>query len=240
MAINNSPLKNMTEEEKLAYFSDGNLLPNVDPFNWVNYGNQDSLENSNWNAFNQNNQPVFNQNQFDQLLNQDQQYQQKAKKAKNNRIAIENAPVKPFVPSMDYWSKVYGGKGLPQVEVAPNTPELDYSLNFGLTPESTNYEVMQAVQNLPQFQNENDKEKFNAWMATNSSEADDAKNRIDWANVPNPQTVVQGLSGLADSNKTWLNKVFNAAYTNNNQGLPQAAPGYANPNPSGVYANPTS
>lgn len=219
--------------------------------------NSNSLENFNNNQGNVNSN-FFNSNQFQGLLNQDANYVKNAKIAKDARNTIANTPSEPFVPSMDNWNWAYGGKGMPEVSIgtfngnqnidpisgnqnidsisgnSTNMPA--YNLGYGLTKESSNYDVMNAVRNLPQFSN--DQEIFNAWMAP--LENGNSRDMFDWANISNPEIYTSNITDtqLTPENKAWFNKILNTIYSDGTEGMPSPAPGYANPNPSGSYANP--
>ena len=244
----------MTEEEKIL----NAMFQNVEASNKADFsGMNNSIggnisQGDNWDAFNANALQEFNNqnsvNSFDEsqlqgLISQESNYQNKANEARDIQTAAANAPKKPFVPSMDNWNWAYGGQGIPEVEVTPfDSPEGEtsssYNLGYGLTPESSNMDIMNIVMGLDKFDNPQDQEKFTNWMATTGE--GNPSNMFDWANIDNPESYTLGLSDseLGSDNKIWFNKILNSIYTDNNQGKPLAAPGYANPNPADGYANP--
>jgi len=259
MAINIT--EDMTEKEKALYFKNFAPLRNESAWSWGDMingggGNAGNSQVNQWDAFNTNALQEFNNqnsvNSFDEsqlqgLINQESNYQNKANEARDIRTAAANSPSQPFVPSMDNWDWAYGGKGIPEVEIMPfNSTEEDtsgglsssYDLGYGLTPESSNMDIMNIVMGLDKFDNPQDQEKFTNWMATTGE--GNPSNMFDWANIDNPESYTLGLSDseLGSDNKIWFNKILNSIYTDNNQGKPLAAPGYANPNPADGYANP--
>ena len=248
MAINVT--EDMTEEEKALYFKNFAPLKDESAWSWGDMINGGNPQVNQWDAFNtnalqdfnnQNSVNSFDESQLQGLISQESNYQNKANEARDIRTAAANAPKKPFVPSMDNWNWAYGGQGIPEVEVTPfDSPEGEtsssYNLGYGLTPESSNMDIMSAVRGLDKFDNQPDQDKFNAWMATTSG--GNPSESFNWANITNPEEYTLNISDndLTPDNKIWFNKILNSIYTSD--ALPSAAPaGYANPSPSG-YANP--
>ena len=246
----------MTEEEKIL----NAMFQNVEASNKADFsGMNNSIggnisQGDNWDAFNANALQQFNNqnsvNSFDKsqlqgLINEDSRYRSEADKARNIRETATNTPPQPFVPSMDNWDWAYGGQGLPEVEVMSfDSPEegssggssSSYSLGYGLTPESSNMDIMSAVRDLDKFDNPEDQEKFRDWMEP-TSEADPSA-MFDWANITNPEQYTLNISDndLAPENKAWFNRILNSIYTSD--AASNSAPaGYANPSVNG-YANP--
>ena len=242
----------MTEEEKIL----NAMFQNVAASNKADFsGMNNSIggnisQANNWDAFNANALQEFNNqnsvNSFDEsqlqgLISQESNYQNKANEARDIRTAAANAPKKPFVPSMDNWNWAYGGQGIPEVELTPfdssegETSSL-YSLGYGLTPESSNMDIMSAVRDLDNFDNPEDQERFQSWMEPSINA--DPSAMFDWANITNPEQYTLNISDndLAPENKAWFNRILNSIYTSD--AASNSAPaGYANPSVNG-YANP--
>jgi len=180
------------------------------------------------------NNQAFYDNQFQKLLQQDADFEAKTLQAQQAKNAAINAPREPWNPLDTDWSWANDGQGLPEVVVNEGVDfyeSLDpsFSLNFGLTPESSNQDMLRAVQGLDEYQNEGSQEQFNNWINNGVTEES-----FDWANIGDPTNVSQGTdpSVLTHENQIFIQSIYDNAYTNNNvapNGRPSAAFCYANP-----------
>lgn len=190
-----------------------------------------------------NNQAFYN-NQFQKLLQQDADFEAKTLQAQQSRDAAFNAPKEPWNPLETDWSWANDGQGLPDVVVNDRTSyetsngtsnensDIDptYSLNFGLTKDSSNRDILNAVRGLKEYQNEGSQEQFNNWIGSQDG------SNFDWANIANPANVFKDTNPevLTYENQAFIQSVYDNIYKDNNTSnsvgsRPVAAYGYANP-----------
>tara|TARA_R110002167_G_scaffold6412_3_gene29668 strand:- start:888 stop:2078 length:1191 start_codon:yes stop_codon:yes gene_type:complete len=211
-------------------------LPSFDPT---------APEGKGWDAFNtgalerfniNNSVSSFDEGQLQGLRDQDATYQDGADKARIIREAALNTPY----PSQGNNNGGINNSVDPTLPGGGTTPEATplYTLNFGLTPESTNMDILQATIGLDRFDNPQDQERFQNWMAPDS-QGNDASGGNDWANISNPTEYTLGLSDeqLTPANQVWFNQILDSIFTSTAPPN-QAPPGYANPAPTGYAPTP--
>jgi len=186
------------------------------------------------------NNQAFYDNQFQKLLQQDADFEAKTLQAQQSKDAAFNAPKEPWNPLETDWSWANDGQGLPDVVVDDRTSyenldvEPSYSLNFGLTRESSNRDILNAVRGLDEYNPPNNmnedytvQDRFDDWI--NSQDG----SNFNWANIDNPVNVFKDTDPevLTPENQVFIQSVYDNIYKNNNSvgSRPVAAHGYANP-----------
>ncbi len=171
----------------------------------------------------------FYQQQFANLLREEQGYRNRQREAQAARQASLANPSQP-VAEGDMWSWAYGGQGLPEIQQGGGPIEQSYALTsgYGFVPgETTNREVLNKLSTLPALDDEA------SWFNELASEpgADQWLDQTNWAAAGDPNTLVGQLGSDApihENTRARMTALFNALY-NPVQAGPFAPAGYASP-----------
>tara|TARA_R110000803_G_scaffold47337_4_gene98778 strand:+ start:648 stop:1418 length:771 start_codon:yes stop_codon:yes gene_type:complete len=241
-SLSQNELEKMNPQERAVYaITNGQPFDNFTSeeinsgYNWIseNEGGAMQVAPTDWewgNSNNPSNNNEFYATQFGNLLNQDQNYRDANQIAKTRAKYPEQQ--KDWDATNTDWSWLNEdifGSGPSDINVVTENDiasENVYSLRYGLTPESTRRDIMDAVHlNSPDFKNETDQNKYQSWAS------DPGLQEIDWAGMGSPREMFVDVDPeqLTYENQKWIQRMIDDIYIDNGSQTSTTSPGYASP-----------